>query len=132
MFSNQSSKNTHNKRIHLKEKNVPCPKCYYWGFDEHDLKYHITNKHSNERPHKCTICPLAFKRVSGLYQHSRTHLNSYSDAKDFPCNICGNMFRLKSGAIRCLAKHTGEYPISGMVIITKPIILCWENQQSKP
>ena len=106
MFSNQSSKDTHNKRIHLMEKNVSCPECYYRGFDEGDLKYHMMNKHSNERPHKCTLCPMAFKRVSGLYQHSKTH--SRSDAKDYPCNICGNMFRLKSSADRCLAKHTEE------------------------
>ena len=56
MFLNQSSKDKHNKRIHLMEKNVSCPECYYRGFDEQDLKYHMMNKHSNVRPHKCTLC----------------------------------------------------------------------------
>ena len=108
MFSNTFSKEKHNKRIHLKEKNFSCPKCYYRGFDFHDLKYHTMNKHSDKKPHRCVICPMAFKRVSGLYQHSKTHSNSYSDTKDFQCQICEKKFRLKSSSDRCLARHNGQ------------------------
>ena len=108
MFPNIFSKEIHNKRIHLREKNFSCKKCYYRGFDVNDLKYHTMNKHSNEKPHKCATCPMAFKRVSGLYQHSKTHANAHSDAKDFQCEICGKKFRLKSSSDRCVAKHNGH------------------------
>ena len=107
MFPNIFSKEIHNKRIHLREKNFSCKKCYYRGFDVSDLKYHTMNKHSNEKPHKCATCPMAFKRVSGLYQHSKTHANAHSDAKDFQCELCGKKFRLKSSSDRCVAKHKG-------------------------
>lgn len=40
--------------------------------------------HGKGRPHKCTVCPAAFMKVSHLKQHNRRHTGE----KPFTCSEC--------------------------------------------
>ena len=107
-FSSGWLREQHVKRKHLKLKDVACQKCAYKGFSVQHLRIHIINKHSDFKPYSCELCPMAFSRVVGLYQHKETHENAMKNSKDIPCAICGKMFISKKGAGRCEKKHQSE------------------------
>ncbi|KAJ1465577.1 hypothetical protein T484DRAFT_1757306 [Baffinella frigidus] len=70
----------HNVCDHIDEKGAKCgKKCERRG----NLEQHMRT-HSDDRPHKCTVCPMAFKSDGELTQHKRTH----SDARPHKCTVC--------------------------------------------
>lgn len=72
MFTRNSFMKDHVRRIHLKEKNVPCPLCAERFFDNYLLKMHMV-KHEGERRFSCTVCGKAFLRRSNLHSHMEMH-----------------------------------------------------------
>lgn len=77
----------HDKRVHLKEKNVTCEVCGHKFFDNHLLKLHSV-RHSNDRPFKCNFCDKSFPRKGALDFHVRIHTND----RRCICNVCGRTF----------------------------------------
>ncbi|XP_037081414.1 zinc finger protein 236-like [Pollicipes pollicipes] len=87
-----------------------------------------------DRPHRCTQCRAAFKKVSHLKQHMRwhtgekphhcpmcnksfmtssvlaTHLRTHTGARLFKCPICSHAFTTKSSMTRHMTTHTQERP----------------------
>jgi uncharacterized Zn-finger protein len=45
-----------------------------------------------QRPHKCDVCPMAFKRKWDLKRHMLIH----GDTRSFKCELCQKDFRLKT------------------------------------
>ena len=103
-FLKMSEKERHIKRKHLKLKNFACDKCAYKGFSHQLLRIHRIQKHSDFRPYKCQLCPMAFPRATSLYQHRETHENNLKRTKDFSCPICGKAFVSQKESERCKKK----------------------------
>lgn len=72
MFTRNSFMKDHVRRIHLKEKNVPCTVCDEKFFDNYCLKLHMV-KHKGERNFTCEVCGKAFLRRSNLKVHKQIH-----------------------------------------------------------
>ena len=102
-FSNIHTRINHTLRIHLKEKNESCDKCSYTGFSTDDVRLHNMNKHSDETPYKCLLCPRAFKRKAFLTAHLKDHSRSPMAKPDIHCKHCGKIKRTKEGAKNCCA-----------------------------
>ena len=113
-LSTRSTLKAHIERQHLKLKNVSCPLCSYTGFSNVDLRIHNINKHSDFKPYKCSLCPMAFSRSSGLYSHQNSHENAQKSVKDHPCSICGKIFTNKRGPASCAKMHNvdGDFKCS--------------------
>ena len=66
----------------------------------------IVNRHTLEKPHKCTTCEYSTVELSKLRRHMRVH----TDERPYLCGFCDyagrDTFRLK----RHLRVHTGEKP----------------------
>lgn len=93
----------HNKRVHLKEKNITCEICGHKFFDNHLLKLHSV-KHSDERPFQCDICKKTFPRKRALDYHIRIHTND----KRHVCSVCGKAFIQIAGLKKHLSLHHKE------------------------
>lgn len=72
MFTRNSFMKDHIRRIHLKEKNVPCSICNEKFFDNYLLKMHMV-KHEGDRKFCCSVCGKAFLRKSNLASHMEMH-----------------------------------------------------------
>ena len=92
----------------MKLKYFACDKCAYRGFDKNGLRTHTIQKHSDFRPYKCKLCPMAFPRATSFYQHRGTHENNLKTTKDFSCPICGKAFRNQSSSDFCKKRHQLE------------------------
>lgn len=62
--------------------------------------------HSDEKPHQCTECPMAFVRLQGLKRHLLTHTGE----KPYVCEICGMAFAAYMSHQMHFRLHTGERP----------------------
>ncbi|XP_063975021.1 zinc finger protein 236-like isoform X2 [Diachasmimorpha longicaudata] len=86
------------------------------------------------RPHKCWVCPAAFRKISHLKQHYRrhtgerpykcskcdrrftsnsvlkAHLHTHEAAKPFSCNVCDASFSTQSSQKRHLVTHSNKRP----------------------
>nr|XP_018902151.1 PREDICTED: uncharacterized protein LOC109033817 isoform X5 [Bemisia tabaci] len=58
-----------------------------------DLRKHKRGFHFKERPYKCDECPSAFTKISNLNDHKAS---VHSDLRPFKCNLCDASFKLKS------------------------------------
>ena len=103
-FANAFNLQNHEKRVHLKIKDVSCELCSYKGFSANDIWTHNLYKHTTAKSFKCTMCELAFKRACNLSEHMKRH-NNGNRTKDFPCPICGKMFRDKFSTKKCARIH---------------------------
>ncbi|GBP42755.1 Zinc finger protein 208 [Eumeta japonica] len=77
----------HDKRVHLKEKNITCDLCGDKFFDRHLLKLHMV-RHSNTKPFHCDLCKKSFPRKRALEIHTRIHTND----RRCVCKECGKAF----------------------------------------
>ena len=62
--------------------------------------------HTGEKPHKCTMCDLAFIQRYNLKNHMMTHTGE----RPFKCNTCGQGFIQRTHYKWHVMKHTGEKP----------------------
>ena len=71
--------------------------------------------HSDERPHKCSICPAAYKRRSELVIHIRRHTGE----KPFSCDVCGKAFVTSSKLSIHKALHKDLRPFECSTCLAK-------------
>lgn len=97
------------QRLHLNMRDFACEKCAYKGNSDQSLRIHKIQKHNSDfRPYKCALCPMAFPRVTSLYQHKTTHENVARTSKDFECPICGKGFINARSSDSCKKGHASE------------------------
>lgn len=79
VFTRNNKLMMHIRRVHLKEKNVPCEYCGVLFFDTNELKKHRVT-HSSERSFQCGLCQKIFRRKKGLLMHlTHTHGSEVSE-----------------------------------------------------
>ncbi|XP_071149907.1 zinc finger protein ZFP2-like [Mytilus edulis] len=81
-----------NSRDMVDTLQYPCEECGM-AFKRNDaLSNHKMKVHTNERPFKCLVCGVGFRKGSHLMNHSRLHTGE----KPFMCELCGKKFRRPS------------------------------------
>ncbi|XP_063412517.1 zinc finger protein 723-like [Mytilus trossulus] len=81
-----------NSRDMVDTLQYPCEDCGM-AFKRNDaLANHKMKVHTNERPFKCLVCGVGFRKGSHLMNHSRLHTGE----KPFMCELCGQKFRRPS------------------------------------
>lgn len=68
--------------IHI--ENRPINDCEICGKQVVDLRAHMRT-HSDEKPHKCTMCPATFRIGRSMQEHIRKHKNN---TKQLICSFC--------------------------------------------
>ncbi|XP_048003768.1 zinc finger protein 184-like isoform X5 [Leguminivora glycinivorella] len=96
----QASINTHQKKVHLKEKNVICDICHFPFYNSTDLKRHMV-KHKAEKIFECGHCKKKFARKSTLYLHEKIHTGE----KNKVCVACGAAFVQKASLNYHMVKY---------------------------
>ncbi|XP_037730431.1 zinc finger protein 239 isoform X1 [Drosophila subpulchrella] len=92
------------QRRHQQLLQYKCPHCGRGFVESSNLRRHITARHTDERPHPCTICQRSFSRVYLLQLHLRTHTGE----RPYACDHCDKRFA-QLGVLRSHERiHTGE------------------------
>lgn len=73
----------HQRRVHLKEKNLACTLCEMKFYSQTHLKSHML-KHTTVRNYSCEDCGKKFARKQTFEQHRLLH----SGVKSYKCEIC--------------------------------------------
>ncbi|XP_017008125.2 zinc finger protein 501 isoform X1 [Drosophila takahashii] len=92
------------QRRHQQLLQHQCPHCERGFVESSNLRRHIVARHTDERPHPCTICQRSFSRVYLLQLHLRTHTGE----RPYACEHCDKRFA-QLGVLRSHERiHTGE------------------------
>ncbi|XP_044736711.1 oocyte zinc finger protein XlCOF6-like [Chrysoperla carnea] len=111
MFARHSTLMIHNKKYH---SGKPLMKkiCNICGKSVLNIKTHTLQKHSTERPFKCTLCSKSYVIKSQLYNHIKSqHDNDVGgDDKKFTvlCSTCGKCCRSNADLKVHMISHTNE------------------------
>ncbi|XP_046558877.1 zinc finger protein 184-like [Haliotis rubra] len=88
-----------------------CHYCNYTSPKRYLLSRHMKS-HSEERPHKCTICERGFKTIASLTNHVNTHTGH----RPHKCKDCEAAFTTSGELVRHIRyRHTFEKPHKCMV-----------------
>ncbi|XP_017073498.1 zinc finger protein 239 [Drosophila eugracilis] len=102
-FRTNGSLLAHRKR-HQQLLQHECPHCGRAFGESSNLRRHIMSRHTDERPHPCTICQRSFSRVYLLELHLRTHTGE----RPYACDYCDKRFA-QLGVLKSHERiHTGE------------------------
>ncbi|XP_066227376.1 zinc finger protein 891 [Saccopteryx leptura] len=88
--------------FHMVGNSYECNKKTFYHHS--DLKQHERSPAGEK--HECNQCRKAFKRISNLNLHKRSHMNE----KQYDCKECGKVFNDSSTLRRHVRTHTGEKP----------------------
>ena len=92
--------------IHSGGKPHECPTCKQCFRMKRTLIVHIQAKHTNIRPHVCSVCGKGFVDSYSL----KIHLGSHRNERSHICDRCGKGFAQKQSLIGHLRLHTGAMP----------------------
>ncbi|GBP42772.1 Zinc finger protein 554 [Eumeta japonica] len=94
----------HQRKVHMKEKNVECELCGESFFSSRYLSRHMI-KHNPEKKYECQYCLKRFPRKNTLRQHVKIHMG----LKNKVCKICNE--RLCAAAASLLLGRTGRWSV---------------------
>ncbi|XP_023329055.1 transcriptional repressor CTCF [Eurytemora carolleeae] len=85
---------------------LSCSYCNYTTSKRYLLSRHL-KCHSDERPHKCSVCERGFKTLASL----QNHVNTHTGTKPHRCKFCQATFTTSGELVRHVRyKHTHEKP----------------------
>jgi KRAB domain-containing zinc finger protein len=93
----------HQRKVHLKEKNVQCTECDAKFFSATYLKRHMVS-HNPVKQFQCRFCKKNYPRLNSLRQHEKIHTGD----KRKVCHICQERFVQKASLNYHMAKHHPE------------------------
>ncbi|CAG9558094.1 unnamed protein product [Danaus chrysippus] len=83
-----------------------CSFCSYTSHRRYLLLRHMKS-HSEERPHKCSVCERGFKTIASL----QNHVNMHNGVKPHVCKYCKSPFTTSGELVRHVRyRHTHEKP----------------------
>ena len=83
-----------------------CNYCNYTTSKRYLLSRHMKS-HSEERPHKCSVCERGFKTLASL----QNHVNTHTGTKPHRCKFCEATFTTSGELVRHVRyRHTHEKP----------------------
>ncbi|XP_050300852.1 transcriptional repressor CTCFL [Anthonomus grandis grandis] len=83
-----------------------CNYCNYTSSKRYLLSRHMKS-HSEERPHKCSVCERGFKTIASL----QNHVNTHTGTKPHACKFCEAAFTTSGELVRHVRyRHTHEKP----------------------
>ncbi|XP_045458607.1 transcriptional repressor CTCF-like [Melitaea cinxia] len=99
-------KSTNSKRSKCVRPHFTCNFCTYTSHRRYLLLRHMKS-HSEERPHKCSICERGFKTIASL----QNHVNMHNGVKPHICKYCKSPFTTSGELVRHVRyRHTHEKP----------------------
>ncbi|XP_053624196.1 transcriptional repressor CTCF-like isoform X2 [Plodia interpunctella] len=94
-----------NNRQYLRP-HFTCSFCSYTSHRRYLLLRHMKT-HSEDRPHKCSVCERGFKTLASL----QNHVNMHNGVKPHICKYCKSPFTTSGELVRHVRyKHTHEKP----------------------
>lgn len=113
-FQSMRSLRIHIGRFHVEkkkkgtERKYACHICEKEFANQHILKNHVSEIHTNAQQHECKQCGRLFNRLANLRHHELIH----KEELPCKCTVCGKAFRTSSGVRLHLRTHTGDKPYS--------------------
>ncbi|XP_046976758.1 transcriptional repressor CTCF-like isoform X2 [Vanessa cardui] len=99
-------KSSTSKRSKCVRPHFTCNFCTYTSHRRYLLLRHMKS-HSEERPHKCSICERGFKTIASL----QNHVNMHNGVKPHVCKYCKSPFTTSGELVRHVRyRHTHEKP----------------------
>ncbi|XP_022832847.1 uncharacterized protein LOC111360828 isoform X2 [Spodoptera litura] len=94
------------KRTKTLRPHFTCNFCSYTSHRRYLLLRHMKS-HSEDRPHKCSVCERGFKTIASL----QNHVNMHNGIKPHVCKYCNSPFTTSGELVRHVRyKHTHEKP----------------------
>eukprot|EP00035_Acanthoeca_spectabilis_P020734 m.434376 g.434376 ORF g.434376 m.434376 type:complete len:355 (-) comp17705_c0_seq1:1216-2280(-) len=87
-----------------------CPHCDHIAKAAANLKVHLRERHSDEKPYGCPTCALRFKRAWNLKTHMQTHDPSTISKDPLACGHCDYRTHKKGNLRVHLRTHSGDKP----------------------
>jgi len=87
---------------HKDKKPFKCDECKMEFNQNRDLKTHVMQKHTMQRPHVCGICQKGFVHKFYLMEHMTYHTGE----RQFQCFHCGKRFQAQSALTKHIKRHT--------------------------
>ena len=87
---------------HKDKKPFQCEQCEMEFNQNRDLKTHVMQKHTMERPHVCGICQKGFVHKFYLMEHMTYHTGE----RQYQCFHCGKRFQAQSALTKHIKRHT--------------------------
>ena len=87
---------------HKEKKPFQCDECKMEFNQNRDLKTHVMQKHTMQRPHVCGICQKGFVHKFYLMEHMTYHTGE----RQFQCFHCGKRFQAQSALSKHIKRHT--------------------------
>ncbi|XP_061725820.1 zinc finger protein 26-like isoform X7 [Cydia pomonella] len=100
----QSKIDRHQRRVHLKEKNVVCPVCNYRCYGNPQLKRHMI-RHKVDKVYTCRFCKKTFPRPTTCRIHEMIHTGE----KNKVCELCNASFVQKASLNYHMMKHHPDH-----------------------
>ncbi|XP_053672713.1 transcriptional repressor CTCFL-like [Anopheles nili] len=90
----------HVQNLHTADKPIKCKRCDSTFSDRYSYKMHAKT-HEGEKCYRCEFCPYASISV----RHLESHLLLHTDQKPYKCDLCTQTFRQK----QLLKRHINYY-----------------------
>ncbi|XP_063632072.1 zinc finger and BTB domain-containing protein 17-like isoform X2 [Cydia splendana] len=94
----------HQRRLHLKEKNVTCSVCEFKCFGNAQLARHMIT-HKVDKVYMCRFCKKTFPRRTACRIHEMIHTGE----KNKVCEVCGAKFVQKASLNYHMLKHHPDH-----------------------
>ncbi|XP_048003766.1 myoneurin-like isoform X3 [Leguminivora glycinivorella] len=94
----------HQRKVHLKEKNVTCSICKFKCFGTAELNRHMIS-HKVDKVYTCRFCKKTFPRPTTCRIHEMIHTGE----KNKVCDVCGAKFVQKASLNYHMLKHHPDH-----------------------